>query len=298
MKKSMFKQEEISLVVNQDSGKVPSKMRALSKLSKEYNIKLKMCDGPDLDFTIREQLKNKKLKRLIVGGGDGTVSLAASLARRLRPKIEIAVLPLGTANYYAKSLGLDRNLELAFETAFNGEVEKRYLCTANKRDFLIGVNIGATSHMFNEVTDEDKKRFGRFAYVKGILEIFTKFSSPDIIVKTNGKKYKFVSTELVVLNHHIHETINITPKVKGTEPYFEIITYGLGNSKLSPVFAVFMFAITLGRNQKYLKRIQTTKATIKSNTHQPVAIDGDIKTELPLKISLVKNPISFVKTKV
>lgn len=293
-----FKSDEISLVVNQDSGRVPAKMRTIAKLSKDYDIRLKMCDGPDLDHTIREQLKNKKLKRLIIGGGDGTVSMAASLVKKLRPKVEIAVLPLGTANYYAKSLGLNKNIAASFEAAFSKHTEKRYLCRANNRDFLIGVNVGATSQMFNEVTDEDKKRFGRFAYVKGVFEVFTKFSPPDITVKANGKKYKYKSTELVVLNHHIQEPINITPKVHGSEPYFEIITYGLGNSKLSPVFAVFIFSITLGRNQKYLKRIRATKATIKSNKDQPVAIDGDIYTQLPLKISLIKKPVTFVKNSV
>jgi diacylglycerol kinase family enzyme len=292
----VLKIDEISLVINQDTGRVPSKMKIISKLSKKNNLKLKLCDGADLDHTLREVLKNKKLKRLIIGGGDGTVSMAASLVKKLRPKVEIAVLPLGTANYYAKSLGLNKKITMAFETALKGNKENRYLCSANNRDFLIGVNVGATSQMFNEVTDEDKKRFGRFAYVKGIAEVFVNFSPPDITVKANGKKYKYKSTELVVLNHQIHEPINITPKVHGSEPYFEIITYGLGNSKLSPVFAVFIFAITFGRNQKYLKRIQTTKATIKSNKKQPVAIDGDIYTQLPLKISLIKKPITFIKT--
>jgi diacylglycerol kinase family enzyme len=295
MSKNSYRPDEISLIVNQDAGKVPAKMRTISKLSKKYNLKLKMCDGPDLDHAIRENLKNRKLKRLIIGGGDGTVSLAASLIRRIRPKVELAVLPLGTANYYAKSLGLDKSIKTAFEKAFSDEVEQRYLCKANNRDFLIGVNVGATSQMFTEVTDEDKKRFGRLAYIKGVLEVFAKFYPPDIVVKANGKKYNFVSTELVVLNHHIHEPINLTPKVHGSEPYFEIVTYGLGNSKLSPLFGVFMFAITLGRNQKYLKRIKATKATIKSNKNQPVAIDGDIATQLPLKITLVKKPVSFVK---
>ena len=295
MSKNSYKPDEISLIVNQDAGKVPAKMRTISKLAKEYSIKLKMCDGPDLDNTIRESLKNKKLKRLIIGGGDGTVSLAASLIRRIRPKVELAVLPLGTANYYSKSLGLDKNLASAFEAAYGINVEQRYLCTANSRDFLIGVNVGATSQMFNEVTDDDKKRFGRLAYIKGVMQVFVRFSPPDIVVKANGEKYSIVSTELVVLNHHIHEPINLTPKVHGSEPFFEIVTYGLGNSKLSPLFGVFMFAITLGRNQKYLKRIKATKATIRSNKNQPVAIDGDIATQLPLKITLVKKPVSFVK---
>jgi diacylglycerol kinase family enzyme len=289
------KPDEISLIVNQDSGRVPAKMRSLSKISKQKNLKLKLCDGADLDSTIREALKNKKLKRIIIGGGDGTVTKAASLVRRLRPKVELAVLPLGTANYYAKSLKVDKNIQRAFEVALTGKPEKRFICSANKKDFLIGVNVGSTSQMFSEVTDEDKKRYGRFAYFKGLFKVIFRFSSPDLEVKTNGKKYKFVSTELVVLNHQLEEPVKITPQVSGTEPFFEIITYGLGNSKLSPLFAVFIFIITFGNNQKYLTRIKATKAKITSNKQHPFAVDGDSMGRLPLEIRIHKKPVLFIK---
>jgi diacylglycerol kinase family enzyme len=253
-----------------------------------------MSDGSDIDSVIRETLKNKKLKRLIIGGGDGTISLAASLVRRINPKVEIAVLPLGTANYYARSLGLQRSLTQAFNVATNGEVEQRHLCRVNKRDFLIGVNVGATSQMFSEVTDDDKKRFGKIAYFKGIFKVLLTVSPTDLTVKVNGKKNEFNSTELVVLNQYIDEPVKLTPEVKGTEPYFEIVTYGLGKSKLSPLFGVVIFAITFGKNQKYLKRIKATKAVISSRKQQPVAVDGDSLERLPLKIELIKKPVKFI----
>lgn len=290
-----FKPEEISLVVNQDAGRVPAKMKALSKIAKNKSLKLKLCDGQDLDYTLRQTLKNRKLKRLIIGGGDGTVSHAASLILRINPRVQLAVLPLGTANYYARSLGMKRQLTHAFNVATVGKPEKRHMCRANKKDFLIGVNVGTTSKMFEEITDDEKKKYGRLAYFGGVFRILLKASPPDLTVKANGKKYNFTSTELVVLNQHIHEPVQIVPKVHGTEPFFEIITYGLGRNKLSPLFAVFIFALTLGRNQKYLKRIKTTKAVIRSNKKQSVAVDGESIEGLPLKITLIKKPVVFIK---
>lgn len=289
-----MKVQEIQLIVNQDAGKVPAKMKLLTKLAKENGLRLKMCDGPDLDSTIRDALKNRKLKRIIIGGGDGSVSLTASLVRRKKPDIEIAILPLGTANYYARSLGVTRSLTQAFDVALGGYTEQRHLCSANKKDFLIGVNVGATSQMFSEVTDEDKKRYGKLAYFSGLAKVLFRSSAPDIEVRANGKKYFYTSTELVVLNQYMPDSIHMTPKVSGAEPYFEIITYGLGNNSLSPLFAVVIFALSLGRNQKYLKRIRATKAEIRSRKKQPVAIDGDNIERLPLKIELIKKPVTFV----
>ncbi len=291
-----YKAEEIALVVNQDAGRVPSKMKLLSKLAKKHNLKLKLCDGPDLDHTLRDILKNKKLKRLIIGGGDGTVSHAASLVLRINRKVELAVIPLGTANYYARSLGMQRQLTHAFNVATKGKIEKRHICRANKRHFLIGVNIGTTSKMFKEVTDEDKKRLGKLAYFRGVFKILLRTYPPDLVVKVNGKKYHYASTELVVLNQYIDESIQLVPKVRGSEPYFEIITYGLGRNKLSPLFAAVIFAVTFGRNQKYLKRIKATKATISSRNNEPVAVDGDLLEQLPLNVELIKKPLLFVRS--
>jgi diacylglycerol kinase (ATP) len=282
------------LLVNQDAGKVPAHMAELRRLSKQHKLKLTMVSGQDIDYEIREALKNKHLKRIIIGGGDGTISKAASLILRKNDKIELAVLPLGTANYYAKSLGIKRSLKKAFEIALQGKTEKRHLCKANKTDFLIGVNIGTTSQMFSEVTDEDKQRFGKLAYFKGVFKVLLNATPPDLTVTVNGSSKRYVSTEMVILNQHIDEPLKLTPEVKGSDPYFEIITYGLGRNKLSPLFAVVIFALSLGRNQKYLKRIKTTKALIESNKKHAVAIDGESLGSLPLHIEIIKKPVIFV----
>lgn len=292
----MLKPDEIALIINQDSGRAPAKMKLLSKLAREQKLRIKFCDGPDLDHHIRKALSNKKVRRLIIGGGDGSVSLAASLIRRKKSKVELAVLPVGTANYYSKSLGINRGIQKAFETALGGSTEKRHICLANKRDFLLGVNIGATSHMFAEITHEEKQRLGKIAYIRGVFRVLRKADAPDIEVHVNGKVKKYVSTELVVLNQNIKEPLQLVPEVKGADPYFEIITYGLGKNKLSPLFAVIIFAITAGKNQKYLKRIKAQKAIIKTKKRQPVSIDGDNLEKTPVKIELVKKPITFVRS--
>ena len=278
-------------------GKVPSKMAELRKLAYQHKLKLQMCAGSDLDHEIREALKDNTLDRLIIGGGDGSINTATKLILKKNKNITLGVLPLGTANYYAKSLGITKKLTHAFEVALGDTIEKRHVCTANGREFLIGVNVGSTSQMFAEVTDEEKQRFGRLAYFRGIFRTLRRTLPPDVTIKANGKTKKYASTELVILNQHIDEAIKITPEVDGGKPYFEIITYGLGNSKLSPLFAVAMFALSFGKNQNYLTRIKATKAVITSTTKLPVGIDGDILEKLPLEIRLVEKPVQFLSAK-
>lgn len=290
-----MKPNQVALVVNQDAAKVVTRIRGLRKYSRQHKLKLQFCDGSDLDYKLRTTIQDKRLKRLIVGGGDGTVSLAASLIRKLNPKLELAVLPLGTANYYVRSLGLKgRSMQRALDVAMGTQTTKRYLCRVNSRDFLIGLNLGTASRMFAQVTDEDKQRYGRLAYFRGVVKVLLRLKNHDVTIQANGKTHSYVSTELVVLNQHIDEPIKLVPEVHGSDPYFEIITYGLGNNKLSPLYGISMFVLTLGRSQKYLKRIQTSKAIIKSKKPQPVAVDGDSIERTPLHVELHPKPITFV----
>lgn len=286
--------DEVSLIVNQDASRVPQRMRQLRELSRAHSIHLKLFEGPDLDFAIRECLKSKTLKRLIIGGGDGSVNKAASLLLRLRPDVELAVLPLGTANYYAKSLHISKKLAVAFEQAVGDKIDKRQICRANKREFIIGVNVGTTSRMFAEVTDREKQQFGKLAYLRGVFRVLRKTIPPDITVKVDGKSYDFSSTELVVLSQYTQDVIKYTPDNSSTFPHFEIITYGIGKTRFSPLFAIVMFLVSFGKNQKYLKRMKAVEATITSTQQLPVAIDGDVLESLPLTIELIKKPIKFV----
>lgn len=289
------KKPTVAVVVNIDAKRAAQSIGSVRQACKKHGFKLMVCTAKDFDYTIRKALELRSLKRLIVGGGDGSVGKAASLILRFKPKVELAVLPLGTANYYSRTLGIHKSPAKALEVALSGLVEPRHVCKANSHYFLIGINIGATSRMFAEVTDRQKQRYGRFAYFQGVLKVLFDTRYPDLHITVNKKTRKFASTELVILNQRIPEAIRLTPDVDGGLPYFEIITYGLGNNKLSPLFAVGVFALTFGRNQRYLKRIRATEATIESHRPHIIAIDGEVVGSLPLKVTVIKEPVNFIR---
>ncbi len=288
---------EVVVIINQDSSQAQKKRKSIDSILKRHNLNAIFVKGPDTESAVVKALKSKRLSRLIIGGGDGSVRVAASKISTHNPKVSLGIIPIGTANYYVKSLGVSRSLAKAFEVALGTETEARHLVNANGHKFLLGLNVGYTSHMFREVTKAEKKRFGRMAYVRGIFRVLRKISPPRITITVDGKSETYSTSEVAVLNQNPVGLMPMFPKVKGSEASFEIITYGLGDSKLAPLFAFSIFVLSLGHNQKYLKRISATQATIDSAKPQSFAIDGDIKGETPLKISLVKKPVFFTKAK-
>lgn len=288
-----WEKEEIVLVINQDSRKSLARARVLQRLAKDYHLRTVTCAGLDLDYTLRHELDNKKLKRLIIAGGDGSVALAASLVSTLKKQVDVAVIPVGTANYYAKTLGV-KSIANAFKIADSGVRDARYLCKANGRIFMMIADIGVTSRMLEQVTDLGKKRFGKLAYFWGIIRLFISFQPMKVTITANGETNTYATTELMIVNQSLNERVPLQPKVDSREPYFELVTFGIKNTKLSPFIGILIFILSFGRNQKYLKRIKTTDATITTDREEVVSLDGDSLELTPLHVELIKEPIYFV----
>jgi diacylglycerol kinase family enzyme len=77
---------------------------------------------------------------LLVGGGDGTVSAAAAVA--FRRGVPLAVLPAGTMNLFARSLGVPLDLEEALSALARGSAGEVDIATANGTPFVHQFSVG------------------------------------------------------------------------------------------------------------------------------------------------------------
>jgi diacylglycerol kinase family enzyme len=82
---------------------------------------------------------------VIAGGGDGTVSAAASAL--MRKKKALAVLPAGTMNLFARGLGIPMSLDAAVQAFAEGQVRAVDMGTANGRPFVHQFSIGMHAKM-------------------------------------------------------------------------------------------------------------------------------------------------------
>jgi len=77
---------------------------------------------------------------LLAGGGDGTISAAAAAA--YKHSIPLAVLPAGTMNLFARSLGVPLNLEQALTALASGDIQQVDIATVNGRPFIHQFSVG------------------------------------------------------------------------------------------------------------------------------------------------------------
>ena len=95
-----------------------------------------VCNEPD---TLAGGLEG--LDRIAAAGGDGTVGAVAAFA--MRAGLPLAVLPIGTANSFARWLGLPLNVRDAAGLAASADAPTRHVEVAHA-DGMPFVNVAAT----------------------------------------------------------------------------------------------------------------------------------------------------------
>ena len=103
-----------------------------------HTLETRVVEGSELIDALKRAAGEAEM--LLAGGGDGTISAAAAAA--FEHHIPLAVLPAGTMNLFARSLGIPLKLEEALEALAGGELEAVDIATANGRPFVHQFSVG------------------------------------------------------------------------------------------------------------------------------------------------------------
>ena len=128
-------------------------------------------DPVRLPETVREVMsEGSGYETLILGGGDGSVSSVVDfLAHR---HVTLGLLPLGTANDFARTLGIPSEVKAACDTIARGKVVDVDLGLAGDNYFVnvasVGLGVGATEAL----TPWVKKNVGALAYPVAAIRAF------------------------------------------------------------------------------------------------------------------------------
>lgn len=141
--------DKTAIVVNRHAGTVRSMgeaaVRDLVTGAFGPAANISFLDGSEIEPHIRRLLAAGDVGRLIVGGGDGTLASAAALAAGT--PAALGILPLGTMNLVAQTIGMDADLATALRQLRDAEARPVDAGRANGRLFLHHVSFGLQPRM-------------------------------------------------------------------------------------------------------------------------------------------------------
>lgn len=135
---------------------------------------------------------------VILGGGDGTLHAAAPALRETG--LPLGILPLGTANDLARTLGIPPDLEAAVGVIARGHVRAIDLGSANGELYFNVASLGLSVDITRRLTKVMKRRWGKLAYpIAAALVISTsrRFSAEIV---ADGERVRVKTMQIAVGN--------------------------------------------------------------------------------------------------
>lgn len=283
----------IELLINMKSKKgreaLPQILRACQELEIKVDIINEIVNPELLDDTLAK-IKERSPSVLIVASGDGTVSDVVD--HLVDTEITLGIIPLGTTNNFARSLGLPLDAMGAMRVVKDGKIKKVDLGKIDDDHFSNVAGIGLSAQIAKNVTNKQKRRYGRFAYLMTGLGILLRHKSFFVTVadKDGELQLHFETHQVIIANGRFHAGKEIA--VDARLDSRELIIFKLGGkSRFGMAWHMADFYFGRRRNIYHSSYLIGKDLQISTSTPQPVELDGEVKLTTPIGVTVSSKAI-------
>jgi len=149
-----------------------------------------------LPRTIQEY--RDRVDLVIVGGGDGTLN--AAVEGLVETQLPLGILPLGTANDLARTLGIPATLPEACQVIANGKKQAIDLGWVNGKYFFNVASLGLSVQITRGLTKTAKRRWGVLAYAATAIQVLSKSRRFKAEIVCDGRSQIVKTVQIAVGN--------------------------------------------------------------------------------------------------
>ncbi|MFL5385235.1 MAG: diacylglycerol/lipid kinase family protein [Longimicrobiaceae bacterium] len=283
----------IPAFANPESGRGKEAAEAIQA---DPRFELRDAGAEGLEAAIRAAVEGGA-GRVLVSGGDGTVATAAAVA--CDTGVEIAVLPGGTLNHFARDLEIPLELEEALELAATGTARGVDVGFVNDRPFLNTSSVGAYVGFVRTRERMERWMGYRLATFLGGLRVMARLRSFTVQVRVEGEARTY-RTAMVFIGVGERETRIPTfgGRVKDGKPGLHVIaTHGRAVTRLLALgLEAAARGLAVARRNSELDAFLVEECTIVMPKRVPwLAIDGEIlRLPAPFRYRLARGALKVV----
>ena len=235
------------------------------------------------------------VKRLIVGGGDGTVNeivnALLNIPEPVRP--ELAILPLGTANDLATSCHIPKEPLEALELAIKGETHAIDAVQANDRYFINVATAGFGAEVTANTPTELKNFLGGGAYtITGVLKA-VHFVPYHGKIWTEHVEVEGASVVAAVCNgRQAGGGQVLAPHAYLDDGLLDVIF--IQDFQLSDIPQVLLELAHLGSEGSFVKYFKTPWLECETKEQMPTNLDGEPYSSRHIRFEIVPKAIKLV----
>jgi diacylglycerol kinase (ATP) len=271
----MFSERKVLLVVNPISGDVNKDVifeRVIEKAQEEgFDLRIYSTTGDHDLETIQEMVTNIKPERVLVAGGDGTISLVAETIRS--SDIILGIIPAGSANGLSADFGLSGSIDQAMEVAFGEKFQCIDAVSINGEISLHLSDIGLNALLVKNYEDSETR--GKMGYAREMLRTLSEHENFQVRITTDKEVIETEALIVIIANAQKYGTgVSINPIGDMTDGFFELVIA----KKLNFIETAKILAGNTDFNPEIMQVVSVEKATIEClDKEAHFQIDGEYK---------------------
>lgn len=249
-----------------------------------------VTDPAQLDVTMRAALA-KKPDLMILGGGDGTIS--GLVDHLVGTNTALAVLPLGTANSFVRSLGIPLDVDGAVEVIRSGRLQRIDLGKIDGDYFANCAAIGISPQIAGTVPHGLKRYLGRLGYAGWAVLQYAKFRPFTLTVDDGTGERTLRALEVRISNGRFQSGTELVDAASVTSGEIVVeAVVGHFKRRLLKNWAASMMRLDARHDDTV--DFTGTRLRITTVPPLPISIDGEVLARTPVTASVAAGVIEVM----
>ena len=239
-----------------------------------------------------------KCDDIVVAGGDGTLNGVVNGLATDAKNVCIGIVPLGTGNDFARTLGLPSSIEDNIDILRSAQTKRIDLVRVKSRRarYFVNVSAGGFSGMVGEkMTPKIKRTWGPLAYIRGAAAALPKLHAyhTQILLDDHEQLSAELYNVVVANGRFVAGGLPIAPDADPSDGLLEVVLIPkLGAREIALLAAEIVLGKHLSSKPTVFRRAK--KISVRSRPGMCFNVDGELVGNAPAVFQILPRALNFV----
>lgn len=286
------------IIVNPTAGAVAQNSATLTQeLDRLAPADVHMCEERGRAKGFARRAAADGCEEIVVVGGDGTLNEVVNGVSKHFDRVRIAVVPMGTGNDFARSLGLPTTPRESVDIILEGAAEPIDVIAARAERvrYIINVSAGGFSGLVNEkLTPETKKTWGPLAYIRSAAAALPELRGYRTSVWIDDARLDVDLYNVVIANaRYVAGGLPIAPEADPRDGKMDVV---LVQARPATEMMVLVAQILRGKHLESNAVVfeRATRVRVSSKPGMWFNADGELIGNEPITFEVLPRALQFV----
>ncbi|MEY2507719.1 MAG: diacylglycerol kinase [Verrucomicrobiota bacterium] len=291
----------ISVILNPSAGSAADLDDIVTRIGRLRGAEIRLTSKPGSAARLAKTALRKGRELIIAAGGDGTLNEVINGIGENLGDAAVGLIPLGTGNDFARTIGVPADIEEAIDLIRAGETRAVDLVrvTSDAVRYFVNVSAGGFSGLVNEkLTAEMKKTWGPLAYLRSAAAALPELRGyQTTLAFDNAESLRIELYNVVVANgRYVAGGTLIAPEASIDDGLLDIV---LIPKRPATELAVLAAQVALGTHLSSETVVfrRASKLTVNSSPGMWFNVDGELVGNEPARFEILSRALRFIAPK-